>query len=114
MRNATIAIVAAAAAALAATTAVADDKHHGAAAAAAQSSAPAEFADGEVRRLDKQAGKVTLKHGEIRNLEMPPMTMAFRVKDPTMLDRLSVGDKVRFTAEHVDGNYVVTGIEAVK
>jgi Cu(I)/Ag(I) efflux system protein CusF len=66
--------------------------------------------DGEVRRIDKAQSKVTLKHGEIKNLEMPPMTMVFRVKDPAMLDALAVGDKVRFSVEKLDGQYTVTAI----
>jgi Cu(I)/Ag(I) efflux system protein CusF len=66
--------------------------------------------DGEVRKIDKAQSKVTLKHGEIKNLEMPPMTMVFRVKDPKMLDALTVGDKVRFSVEKVDGQYTVTTI----
>jgi Cu(I)/Ag(I) efflux system protein CusF len=66
--------------------------------------------DGEVRKIDKAQSKVTLKHGEIKNLEMPPMTMVFRVKDPAMLDALTVGDKVRFSVEKIDGQYTVTTI----
>ena len=79
------------------------------------SSASAEqLADGEVRRVDRAQGKVTLKHGEISNLQMPPMTMVFRAKDPAMLDGLKVGDKVRFAADQVDGAYTVTKIEPAK
>jgi Cu(I)/Ag(I) efflux system periplasmic protein CusF len=70
----------------------------------------AQATDGEVRKVDKAAGKVTLKHGEIKNLEMPPMTMVFRVKDPAFLDQVAAGDKVRFDAEKIDGQYVVTAI----
>ena len=69
------------------------------------------LADGEVRRIDRAQGKVTIKHGEIRNLEMPPMTMVFRAKDPAALDRLKVGDKIRFAADQIDGAYTVTKIE---
>jgi len=72
--------------------------------------AAAEMTDGEVRKVDKAQGRITLKHGEIKNLDMPPMTMVFRVKDAMVLDKLAVGDKVRFTAEKVDGHYVVTAI----
>jgi Cu/Ag efflux protein CusF len=100
-------------AALSSTIAVAQDRKDGAQPAAATGAA-APLADGEVRRVDRQQGKVTLKHGEIRNLEMPPMTMAFRVRDPAMLDRLNVGDKVQFSAEQIDGSYVVTRIEAAR
>lgn len=65
------------------------------------------FTEAEVRKVDKEAGKVTLKHGAIANLEMPPMTMVFRVKDPAMLDKLKAGDKVRFKAEKISGSYTV-------
>lgn len=70
----------------------------------------AQTADGEVRRIDKAQGKITLRHGEIKSLEMPPMTMVFRVQDPAMLDRVAVGDKVKFDAAKIDGNYTVTAI----
>lgn len=72
--------------------------------------AQAQSTDGEVRKIDKAQGKITLKHGEIKSLDMPPMTMVFRVKDPAMLDRVAVGDKVRFDAAKVDGQYTVTAI----
>ena len=72
------------------------------------------MADGEVRKVDKDAKKITLKHGEIKNLGMPPMTMVFQVKDPAMLDQVKQGDKVRFQAEQVGGATVVTHIEPVK
>ena len=67
-------------------------------------------ADGEVRRIDKAQAKITLKHGEIKNLDMPPMTMVFRVKDPKWLDGLAVGDKVKFSAAQENGQYVVTAL----
>jgi Cu/Ag efflux protein CusF len=70
--------------------------------------------DGEVRKVDKSAGKVTIRHGEIRNLEMPAMTMVFTAKDPAMLDRLKEGDKIKFTADKVNGVYTVTTVEVVK
>jgi Cu/Ag efflux protein CusF len=74
-------------------------------------SAVADEADGEVRKIDKAQAKITLKHGEIKNLEMPPMTMVFRVKDAKLLEAVAVGDKVKFAAEKgSDGNYVVTQI----
>ncbi len=68
--------------------------------------------DGEVKKIDKAQGKVTLKHGEIKNLDMPAMTMVFRVKDAKMLDGLAEGAKVKFAAEKVDGQYTVTQIKA--
>ena len=70
------------------------------------------MADGEVRKIDKAAGKITLKHDEIKNLEMPPMTMVFQVRDASLLDKVQVGGKVRFRAEKVGSAYVVTAIEA--
>jgi Cu(I)/Ag(I) efflux system periplasmic protein CusF len=71
-----------------------------------------DMADGEVRKVDKGAAKVTIKHGEIKNLEMPPMTMVFQVKDAALLDKLKAGDKVKFRAEKAASGYVVTAIEA--
>jgi Cu(I)/Ag(I) efflux system periplasmic protein CusF len=76
----------------------------------ATQTAIAQDTDGEVRKIDKAQSKITLKHGEIKNLEMPPMTMVFRIKEPKLLEALTVGDKVKFAAEKIDGNYVVTQI----
>jgi Cu/Ag efflux protein CusF len=74
--------------------------------------AQAALTEGEVRKVDKSNGKLTLKHGEIKNLDMPPMTMVFGVKDKAMLADVKAGDKVRFTADKdAAGNYVVTSIE---
>ena len=84
--------------------------HHVAQAAPAQ----APMTDGEVRKVDKGAGKLTLKHGPIPNLDMPDMTMVFRVKEPAMLDQVKVGDKVRFAADKVGGQFTVVKIEPVK
>ena len=70
--------------------------------------------DAELRKVDKGAGKITLKHGELKNLEMPAMTMVFQVKDKTMLDQVKTGDKVRFTADKVGGAFTITHIESVK
>jgi Cu(I)/Ag(I) efflux system periplasmic protein CusF len=66
--------------------------------------------DGEVKKIDKATGRITLKHGDIKHLDMPPMTMVFRVSDPKMLDSVAVGDKVRFAADKVGGNYTVTAL----
>jgi Cu(I)/Ag(I) efflux system periplasmic protein CusF len=74
-------------------------------------SAWAAGADGEVRKIDRAQSKITLKHGEIKALDMPPMTMVFRVKDAKLLDGLAAGDKVSFTAEQIDGQYVVTSVQ---
>jgi len=76
--------------------------------------AASHMTEGEVRKVDKDNKKITLKHGEIKNLDMPGMTMVFRVKDPAMLDKVKPGDKVRFAADKVEGGYVVTELEAAK
>lgn len=70
--------------------------------------------DGEVRRVDLTNGKVTIKHGEIKHLDMPGMTMVFTAKDKTLLTGLKVGDKVKFMAENANGQMLVTGIEPAK
>jgi Cu(I)/Ag(I) efflux system protein CusF len=82
--------------------------------AAHHATAAAPATDGEVRRIDKEQGKVTLKHGPIANLDMPGMTMVFKIADPTMLDRIKEGDKVRFAADRVNGAITVTAIESVR
>jgi Cu/Ag efflux protein CusF len=74
----------------------------------------AEMSDAEVRRVDKGAGKITLRHGEIKHLDMPPMTMVFQVQDPTLLDKVKPGDKVKFRAEKAASGYVVTAIEVAR
>ena len=74
----------------------------------------AQLADGEIRKVDKDAGKLTIKHGDIKSLDMPPMTMAFRVKEPAMLDDVKAGDRVKFDARKEGGQYVVTTIEQAK
>ena len=74
----------------------------------------ADMAEGEVRKVDKDAKKITLRHGEIKSLEMPAMTMVFQVKDAAMLDRVQTGDKVRFKAEKVGGAFTVTVLEPAK
>jgi Cu(I)/Ag(I) efflux system protein CusF len=73
--------------------------------------ASAAFSDGEVRKVDKDAKKITIKHGPLQNLDMPSMTMVFRVKDPAMLDQVKAGDKVKFVAENVGGAFTVLQIE---
>lgn len=70
------------------------------------------LADAEVRRIDKDAGKITLKHGPIKSLDMPPMTMVFQVQDKALLDKVKAGDKVKFTAiQSQGGAYTVTSIQ---
>ena len=70
--------------------------------------------DGEVRKVDREQAKITLKHAEIKALDMPAMTMVFAVKDRALLERVKVGDKVRFKAEQEAGRYTVTEIEVAK
>jgi len=67
-----------------------------------------------VRKVDKDAKKITLKHGPIPNLDMPAMTMVFQVKDPALLDQVKPGDRVRFQAEKLGGAFTVTRIEQAK
>jgi Cu/Ag efflux protein CusF len=82
--------------------------------ASAASPATALPVEGEVRKVDREQGKLTLKHGPIVNLDMPGMTMVFKVADPKMLDAVKPGDRVRFAANNVNGALTVTAIEAVK
>jgi Cu(I)/Ag(I) efflux system periplasmic protein CusF len=70
----------------------------------------AQSSEAEVRKIDRAQGKITLRHGEIKNLEMPPMTMVFRVADAKLLDGLAEGAKVRFDAEKINGQYTVVRI----
>ena len=66
---------------------------------------------GEVRKVDKVAKKITIKHGPIRNLDMPAMTMAFPVKDAVLLDQVKAGDAVKFRAEQIGDTITLTRIE---
>ena len=77
-------------------------------------SASADMADGEVRKVDKETKKITLKHGPIKNLDMPSMSMVFGVKDAAMLDTVKVGDKVKFKAEQAGTALIVTDIQPAK
>ena len=71
--------------------------------------------NGEVKKIDESAGKITLKHGPAKSLGMDEgMTMAYRVKDPTMLKQVKVGDKVQFEVESADNGYTVTKIQKSK
>ena len=72
-----------------------------------------EMTEGEVRKVDKDTKKITLKHGAIKNLDMPGMTMVFQVNDPAMLDMVKAGDKIRFTADRIKGAFVVLSIEKI-
>ena len=70
-----------------------------------------DYTDAEVRRVDKSAATLTLKHGEIRNLDMPPMTMVFGVQDKSVLERVKAGDKIRFKAVKDGSKYIVTDLQ---
>ena len=108
-----ISIVSICIAALAAQPVFADDAHKHKSHTASVAGAAA-MPEGEVRNVDKEAKKITLKHGPITNLDMPAMTMVFQVADPAMLDHLKVGDKVKFSADKSGSGYAVTKIEPEK
>lgn len=81
----------------------------------AQTTKPAaEMTEAEVRKVDKDNKKITLKHGAIKNLDMPAMTMVFNVNDAAMLDKLQAGDKVQFKATNDAGKFTVTEIQQAK
>lgn len=81
--------------------------------AAATSSSMDMLTDGEVRKIDPAAGKITIKHGPIQHMDMPGMTMVFTAKDKALLDKVKVGDKIRFMVSHEDGKMLVTEIQPV-
>ena len=66
------------------------------------------YTEGEVKRVDLSLGKITIKHSAIENLDMPPMTMVFTVKEKSMLNEVSPGDQVRFIVINVNGKMVIT------
>lgn len=74
----------------------------------------ADMTPGEVRKIDKEAGKLTLKHGKIEDLDMPGMTMVFKIRDKSLLDNLQVGDKIKFKAIDDKGKLTITDIKADK
>ena len=82
--------------------------------AGAMAQAATEMTQGEIRKVDKAASKITIRHSEIKSLDMPPMTMVFTVKNPALLDQVKTGDKVKFNAVVEDGKIVVTEIEAAQ
>jgi Cu(I)/Ag(I) efflux system protein CusF len=92
----------------------ADTHVHGSANEAKPAAANSAWTEGEVRKIDKAAGKVTIKHGPMPKFDMPAMTMAYRVKDKAMLDQLKPGDKIRFDADGVGGEFTVLRLEKVK
>lgn len=94
--------------------------------AAAQTTAPAaampmggmthaaDMAEGVIRKISKDSGKLTIQHGPLKSLDMPPMTMVFTAKDPAMLDQVAVGDKVRFVVVDESGQLVVTDLQPAR
>lgn len=73
-----------------------------------------ELIEGEIKKIDKSANKLTIKHGDIKKFDMPGMTMSFRLKEIAMLDNLNVGDKVRFSVEKMAGGFVLTHVERLQ
>lgn len=90
----------------------AHDAHHRAAPATA--AATDVYAEGTVKKVDKAAGKLTISHGPLTRLDMPPMTMAFRASDPALLDKVKAGDRIRFVADRVGGVFTVTALEVAQ
>lgn len=82
--------------------------------ATADPSSAAVMTEGEVKKIDKETGKLTIKHGPITNLGMPGMTMVFGVKNPAMLDNVKQGDKIRFHVERAAGALTVTELVPTK
>lgn len=118
LKNLTLALALACAASLAAAQEGAHSGHggHGAHDAHAGHAAPAaaELTDGEVRKIDKEAGKITLRHGELKNLNMSAMTMVFHVKDAAMLDQVKAGDKIKFAADRVNGAVTIVQLQTAR
>ena len=69
--------------------------------------------EGEIRKVDAAAQKLTVKHGRIENLGMSPMTMVFRVKDPAFLTQVKPGDQVKMTVERIDGALTIVALQRV-
>jgi len=88
--------------------------HHAMSGAKPAAAASAAWTAGEVRSIDKAAGKLTIRHGAMPKFDMPPMTMAYRVKDKAMLDHLKPGDKIKFDVDGVGGEFTVLQLEKVK
>jgi Cu(I)/Ag(I) efflux system periplasmic protein CusF len=77
-------------------------------------SASSAVSEGEVRRVDKEAKKLTIRHGPLANLDMPAMTMVFEARDAAELERLKAGDKIRFVAEKIGDRFVASSIEPIR
>lgn len=88
-------------------------EHQGRVAAGTTEKVVVPLSEGEIRKVDKAAGKLTIKHGPLENLGMPAMTMVFRVKEAATLDQVKPGDRIKFQAEQVNGALTVTRLEVV-
>jgi Cu/Ag efflux protein CusF len=89
----------------------AESTHHGKKSASGAAQSSDALVEGEVRKVDKDAKKITIRHGPMPKLDMPAHTMVFQVKDAAWLDRVKVGDKVRFEAQKIGGAFMLTKIE---
>lgn len=97
------------------TSAIAHEGHeHEKPASSSVAAKALQMSDGEVKKIDKSAGKLTIKHGPLENLGMPAMTMVFKVKDPAMLASIKQGDKISFVAEKINGSLTLTRLEGSK
>jgi len=92
------------------TTVYAQDKHHSSADAVPAVSA-GHMADGEIKKVNRENKKMTIKHGDIKSLDMPGMTMVFQIRDTSLLETFKAGDKVKFVIEKLDGAFVVTSMQ---
>lgn len=105
--------------AMAATTAFAAEDHsahmsHVAHAPATATATAAALSEGEIKKVDRQARRITIKHGPLANLNMPPMTMAFKVSDDSQIDSLNTGDRIKFVAGRQGAAYVVSRVERMQ
>jgi Cu(I)/Ag(I) efflux system protein CusF len=107
MKNVITAVAAAIVMALAVTAPARATNH----ATSSEAQAAGSLADGEIRKVDRESKKLTIRHGPLENLGMPAMTMVFQVKDASMLDGVKAGDKVKFVADKESGSYTVTHLE---
>jgi Cu/Ag efflux protein CusF len=94
-----------------ASLAFAQDAQQGASTSTHAGGVVGQTVDGEVRKVDKEAGKITVRHGELKHLNMSAMTMVFRVKDPAMLDQVKAGDKISFVSDKIGGQFTLMQIE---
>jgi len=82
--------------------------------AAGASVAYAQMINGEVTKVDESAGKITIKHGPMKKFDMEGMTMVFRAKDPAILKQVKPGDKIKFEADKINGQFTVMKVEKKK